>query len=313
MSEHPLYSCLDYQVIQIRGRDAPDLLNRILTLSAHTLTVGHGDWAFLLDHRGRVKRALILLRADVTCYYALTVDDASAFIEDLDLFVFSEDVTFNQLELTCVYWAGEGAASIKEDTGSQLTHYTLSLYGLTNERLSLIETTDLERVQELLNISRRHLSVAELDALRIERGAPSFNEYRGNLSPLDVSTRGISEGKGCYPGQEVIERTLAIGKPARVTRSGIIKGSPQALTELRIHLSQGDEIPLFIKSTHDGEAEEQKSVAGRVSSISSLSKEISDEMEFASIIAQFKRKLDGSAPLIVTLLNNSSEPMIEQR
>ncbi|MEE2644469.1 MAG: hypothetical protein VYD19_06005, partial [Myxococcota bacterium] len=34
-------------------------------------------------------------------------------------------------------------------------------------------------------------------------------------SPLDWGIDGISEGKGCYPGQEVIERSIALGRAAR--------------------------------------------------------------------------------------------------
>jgi folate-binding protein YgfZ len=48
------------------------------------------------------------------------------------------------------------------------------------------------------------------------QGMPlSPSEYRDQLNPLEMGLYGISEGKGCYPGQEVIERTLALGKPPR--------------------------------------------------------------------------------------------------
>ncbi len=51
---------------------------------------------------------------------------------------------------------------------------------------------------------------------RVRLGAPAApREYQGRYCPLDVGLAGISEQKGCYPGQEVIERTIALGRPAR--------------------------------------------------------------------------------------------------
>ena len=57
---------------------------------------------------------------------------------------------------------------------------------------------------------------AALESRRVRLGAPAApREYQPRYCPLDVGLAGISEQKGCYPGQEVIERTIALGKPAR--------------------------------------------------------------------------------------------------
>ena len=41
-------------------------------------------------------------------------------------------------------------------------------------------------------------------------------EFGDHCTPLDASgADGLTDGKGCYPGQEVIERTIALGRPAR--------------------------------------------------------------------------------------------------
>ena len=57
----------------------------------------------------------------------------------------------------------------------------------------------------------------DFERLRIQHGiAVAPFEWNERYTPLDVNGRvGIVEQKGCYPGQEVIERTIAIGRPAR--------------------------------------------------------------------------------------------------
>ena len=44
----------------------------------------------------------------------------------------------------------------------------------------------------------------------------SAHELLESFTPLDVGCMGgIVQQKGCYPGQEVIERTIALGRPAK--------------------------------------------------------------------------------------------------
>ena len=65
----------------------------------------------------------------------------------------------------------------------------------------------------------RQASLA-LDAARIRSGTPAHpHEFSDAVTPLDSGGMdGITDGKGCYPGQEVIERTLALGKPSRTLK-----------------------------------------------------------------------------------------------
>ena len=91
------------------------------------------------------------------------------------------------------------------------------------------------------------LTSQDLEALRVERGAPRVGfEYTSRYTPLDIEGErlaGVSESKGCYPGQEVIERTLALGKPSRVLVR--LKRDAQALNDAQEALSQRAE-PLYL-------------------------------------------------------------------
>jgi folate-binding protein YgfZ len=75
---------------------------------------------------------------------------------------------------------------------------------------TLVETLTLD---ESIQVS----SERDLHEVRIQAGVPCVpSEYHEEVSPLDIGRQGISEGKGCYPGQEVIERTIALGRPAKI-------------------------------------------------------------------------------------------------
>lgn len=57
------------------------------------------------------------------------------------------------------------------------------------------------------------------DEIRIEKMIPEYgHEYwaDGKTQPLEINLRGaIHDQKGCYPGQEVIEKIISLGSPAK--------------------------------------------------------------------------------------------------
>ena len=76
-----------------------------------------------------------------------------------------------------------------------------------------------------------------LESLRVFQGIAGDGEYGPEATPLEVGLAGITEGKGCYPGQEVIERTLALGRPARTLIRVALSGELPVGSEL---MCEGD-------------------------------------------------------------------------
>ena len=81
----------------------------------------------------------------------------------------------------------------------------------------------------------------------------------GKTNPLEVNLRhAISDQKGCYPGQEVIEKIIAIGSPARrlcLLELKAATGSPANAPEIRP--------PLPLLSGEGAEAGVLTSIAGK--------------------------------------------------
>ena len=320
MNNNTIYAPLTSDALHISGADATDLLNRILTRDVKSISDGQGGWAFLLDHRGRIKHALILLRESVSSYYALVYDDAARLGDDLDLFVFSEDVKLKPVELSCIYQAtlpreseSLGLIGALPKVKSPCLKFDIELYGLERERVWLGEqsefTMDFKRARRL-------------ELLRIARGISSFSEYLGDVSPLDISLRGISEGKGCYPGQEVIERTIALGKPARVTCAGFIRADAETVSHLSSHLSShwvsedtGEE-DLSIWSSEtipDATSYADPSAGDRpIGRVTAFGAPLDTDHELTPIIVQLKRSVKVSEPLIVSCAGSGGQLIIER-
>ncbi len=105
---------------------------------------------------------------------------------------------------------------------------------------------DLQQVLQFLSegeIARLSLEQLTPDALASARVAATQpwlgQEITQNRNPLEVGLSGLfSSAKGCYPGQEVIEKTLTLGAPARrlVRLAGSLSSAgaspPQAGSEL---------------------------------------------------------------------------------
>lgn len=190
----------DRALLRLSGADSRDFLNRLLTLDVKRMAVGAASPAFLLDARGRIVLALRLFCAG-PAEFRVDVDPAheAAVRTRLDMFHFGERFAIEALtdhRLVCVFAddAPEG--------------------GVPTDRFG--PCWDLWLPADAPLPAGEPVDAAWCEARRITQGAPRWpTEYRDDITPLDVGLAGVSEGKGCYPGQEVIERTLALGRPAR--------------------------------------------------------------------------------------------------
>ncbi len=263
------YYCVSaWDALEVSGQDSQDLLNRILTLDVKQLESGEGSWAFLLDHRGRVLESMWLLKRTPELWIAVSETGAESLGVSLDHFVFGERVNFRPLsDHSCVYlsWSGQAQPQLSSLEKNEWTVVPLILFKDSDddEGLCVLPKTELEPLQSSLqSLALAPLSVEEFEDLRVSWGGPlPSREYDGG-TPLDVGRRGVTEGKGCYPGQEVIERTLAIGKPSRRTERVNLTLRADELPSLRDAYHRGAPLSLF------SSADSASAIVGELTSLS---------------------------------------------
>ncbi len=223
--------------VDVAGADAPAFLQRLLTSNIKHVKPGHGTPAYLLTSTGKIALRLTLLRVDDIRYkVSVPAGLAAALLPELDRYLFTERVELSPMEAlqSLISVDGPLAPEVLRHAGLEppeapFEHAEGHLAGLPvrvarHDRLGApaydvhIPAADFEAAWgALVGAGARPVGEAAAELVRIERGVPAWGaELTGEASPLEVTgLYGITEGKGCYPGQEVIERTLALGAPPR--------------------------------------------------------------------------------------------------
>jgi folate-binding protein YgfZ len=240
-----LFSLENRAFVRVEGPGAPDFLNRLLTLDCKRLAVGQPSRAFLLEARGRVVLALRVLRLEATAF-ELEAADAEPVLERLDHFHFGENLRFSAArDHVHLLLAGSEVDAILAAAGIETGAFC------TDQDVAVLPTDRLEGARELwvradaraaveaalVAAGAQPAGLEVLESLRVFQGIAGDGEYGPEATPLEVGLAGITEGKGCYPGQEVIERTLALGRPARTLIRVALSGELPVGSEL---MCEGD-------------------------------------------------------------------------
>lgn len=222
--------------VLLQGADSADFLNRLLTVDTRALPADAVQPAFLLDAKGRIQCAMVLTRADDGFRAWVAPPDAERLPGQLDFFHFGErfECTVEGALPTTLVGPESGAvlAALGRPAPPPGCH-AAGVVHLPGWPIPVYHVGDLEPAQaEAAGATAGTL--AGFEALRVALGVPGPAELDAAYTPLDVGQlSGVTEGKGCYPGQEVIERTLAIGRPAnkraRLALSGPTEPGPLTL------------------------------------------------------------------------------------
>ncbi len=220
----------------VQGSDSAAYLNRLLTFDIKSMQPGDGARPFLLDARGRIILTFNLYCLEPDRFH---IDASPGHGEEistrLEMFHFGEDISWGPMNgLMISSLQGEAVAPLLQKLGFEvpnaaMAHHEGQLADSTvrvvrHDRIGSVgydllhEEHDFCRLWSAIRAAGATAAGARsLETMRIGGGIPQHpNEFGAHSVPLEAGGMdGISEGKGCYPGQEVIERTLALGRPAR--------------------------------------------------------------------------------------------------
>jgi folate-binding protein YgfZ len=200
----------------VRGPDAEDYLQRMLSNDVAALARGESCTALLLTPKARVIAVLQVLRRGPEDFLLLTEPDVGERV---------------LAELLRMRFAARSEIALEE-------HTSLVVFGgeegiPTDEYgLPAVEVLDADPPQNLV-------SEAELELLRIEAGTPRHGrELDERVLPAEAGLveRAVSFTKGCYPGQEPVARLHYRGHANRGLRVLDLDGPeiPPYDTEIRL-------------------------------------------------------------------------------
>jgi glycine cleavage system T protein len=236
--------------VKMSGQDRISFLQGMISNDVKTLKTGEGCFAALLTEQGRIVADLRVYACEQCLLLDVDTRIKEKLIETLSRFIIADDVELEDLSETQTVVSVQGplsfqtlaAAGVACAFTKELQHGETTIAGITNRVVRVSDTGEegyelfvpTEHVQTvwqtLLDIGAvlgiRPVGLAALNMLRIEAGIPWYGiDMDEGRIVLEVGLeQAISFKKGCYLGQEVVERASARGHVNRKLSGLVIHG-----------------------------------------------------------------------------------------
>jgi len=226
--------------IKLTGEDRARLLHAMTTNHIQQLTPGTGCYAFFLNDKGRViADANILCRPD---YFLLDVEPETRqpLYQHLDRFIIADDVTLEDTTDSIATIAIEGpqAVDVLQRAGLPIPEAEYSTVDSDESVIARLNSTGSPGFFVFVPVAEKSALISRLEAagaepadaaaarvVRLEHGKPRYSE--------DISERFLAQeanqpqalhfSKGCYLGQEIVERVRSRGQIHRVLKPLILE------------------------------------------------------------------------------------------
>jgi folate-binding protein YgfZ len=230
--------------LSFTGPDRVRYLNAILTNNIKELTENHGRVSLFLNPQGHIQAEIETYALPEELFSVSHAMIRSRLIEGLEKYIIMDDVTLSDRTEDLGTLAVEGpkaAAVIAELTGASLPEVAhlesrevsvgeipcrmvhRALGGVSAAEF-LVKREKIEALWKLLvEVARRHgggpAGYAALNVVRLEQRIPWFGyDFDEKQIPHEACLQDshISYTKGCYIGQEIVERVRSRGQVNRV-------------------------------------------------------------------------------------------------
>jgi folate-binding protein YgfZ len=279
---------LSWNWVTLRGPDCQDFLHRLTTVHVKNLQPGEGAPGCFLTAQGKIRSYFYLWNRKAEQYF-FEVDGGqagkwkTALLQVIDQYTFGERMTLedSSIGLKCIWVFPDSNFSRKMDfpqaghlheTSENIVicNHGETTYGRTWLTVwAKPEILDPWVREHLLGSDAvKEVEFSEIEMWRIQSLQPRVgSEITDTSVPLEVGLKHvIAENKGCYPGQEVVEKIIALGSPAKrlvkIEGQGIppqpgerlhaAPGGPEIGTVTSVQSSQKDQFSALalVRKTH---------------------------------------------------------------
>jgi folate-binding protein YgfZ len=250
--------------IAIRGEDRLRWLSGMVTNAVETLPDGRGAYNLVLNAQGRIQGDCYVWRDGDALELEVTAEQSEALMTHLDRFIIMDDVELAPISgQSALGLTGRKAEEIVNKLGLSVPVEELSsssgvIDGIPVRLIRAYRTLtphfELWAAQEqipalwqaLLTAGATAVGAASFETLRIAEGIPAYgiDIQSRDLAQETAQERALNFTKGCYLGQEIVERIRSRGQVHRHLRSLELTGEeltaenaadlPVVGTELRV-------------------------------------------------------------------------------
>jgi aminomethyltransferase len=218
--------------IRVTGEDRARLLHAMCTNHIQGLAEGRGLYAFFLNEKGRILADAYIYNLGDSLFLDTEPEIRQKLFDHLDRFIIADDVTLEDKSESLAAIGLEGPTSLSLARqfqipvgGAELDVLTygkgltvrVSATGVEAVRIFVPEAEKRDLVDRLQRAGAIAATAEQARVVRIENGIPRYGE--------DISDRflvhetqllhAVHTNKGCYLGQEIVERVRSRGQVHR--------------------------------------------------------------------------------------------------
>ena len=225
--------------ISVRGEDRVRWLSGMVTNDVETLPDRRGAYNLILNAQGRIQGDAVVWRDGDTLELELITAQSETLLAHLDRFIIMDDVELAPITgQSALGLTGPRAEEVLSKVGLRALPDLLSTTQGSVEGIpvrldrgygALVPHYALWAAEEqipslwkaLVSAGASPVGAASLETLRIVEGIPVYGvDIQSRDLPQETSlTRALSFSKGCYLGQEIVERIRSRGQVHRHLRA----------------------------------------------------------------------------------------------
>jgi folate-binding protein YgfZ len=230
----------------VRGGEAADFLQGQVSNDVEGLAPGHGCYATILNHKGKLRTDLRVLRGEGFFWLDTEAIGHAVLRHMLDTYSLGRDVQWEDVgeAHSILSLLGPGADAALDDPPPPNEHDFVDtgagLWVRTDLGIDLL-CTDARADELRAELGVEEVSEEVAECLRIESGRPRLGpDMDADTIPQEagINERAVDFEKGCYVGQETVARLHYKGKPNRHLR-GLLLSEP---AERRAEIILGDKV-----------------------------------------------------------------------
>lgn len=220
------FTHLDRDVIVVQGPEAAGYLHGQISQDVESMAVGETTMSLLLEPRGRLEGVFRITRSTDDTFVLDTDPGAGPELRaSLERFKLRTKAEFSEPGWAMLALRGDGALAASSESGG------LAIPALWSEG----EAIDVLGAELTVPAGARELPIAAYDEQRVARGLPTMGRdvLDGDIpNETDLLDVAVSFSKGCYRGQELVERIDSRAGGRRMLRRFSSSGD----------LSEGDDL-----------------------------------------------------------------------
>lgn len=225
----------DYVFVAIRGEDAENFLQGMVTQNVKIMGPTDARWAAACNHQGRVASTSLIVRIPNGFGMLLPKSIAATEVDRLNKFVLRSKVEIEILPEPIMYFCSPDAKAVdvpcpalprqpmQAFVGDSVIVVRLpcnDAQGMHGKFIAIGKVPD-DMFTKITAHNRLARSLMEEGVALIEK--PEALEWLPQALNMDL-IGGIAFNKGCYTGQEVVSKTQNLGKVKRRMFLGVARG-----------------------------------------------------------------------------------------